>query len=791
MRKYFFALALLFTALTSWAQNTEAQNLTLINAARADNVTSVSALKARTGSALDALNYSKQGIIQPYTASGTDTYTVTGPAAITAYAAGQTVFVTFTNANTGAATLNMSSIGAVDIRDESGSALTAGLIPAGSTKLLRHNGSHWRIIGGSGGGGGGGGSTEVYNFADIAAMLASSSMSDYNLALVSDGSSEGYLGWVLYQYLGTSAASISNYIVISSQHGKAGAVTITGSSTINFADGDVQVVTSADATVEIDDIDNPIVDKTITLIFDGSNTDVTFDTGLLDATINGAYNAGEENLIFIQCLQVSGTPKYIIAFVNSVSGFVESLSGDGVDNTDPANPVIDLIDDAVVDGVTTKGPSQNSVNDLVATKVSSVSGTSNRISVSGTTTPVVDIDAAYVGQASITTLGTVATGTWNATAIGVTKGGTGLTALGTASQMLRVNSGATALEYFTPSFYSSAGNAFGANSTLGLTDNFNLTLQTGSGNIIINTNAGEAARINSTQDWLFGGGTLTTATRYDFRGSGSSTTLFRIANSTNQAAIRVQGVNGEILFGTQSNNYIGAGNQGSQSISGAGLVYRASQSGGHHFLIGGSNMGANSQIDETTTAGAMLAVSSTSGFWHRLRPSFTNLTTQTSVAYDFFSVRPSINNTGGSTVLKGHDYAPSVTSSTGTTHYAYNHDAGFVAWNSVLSPAQITSNQNDYNPTGWNEGGAPHGASILRLSSDASRNVTSLTGGVSGRLAIITNVGAQDIVLKDDDGATGTAANRFEFNADITLQASESIMLFYDGTSSRWRALRF
>ena len=57
--------------------------------------------------------------------------------------------------------------------------------------------------------------------------------------------------------------------------------------------------------------------------------------------------------------------------------------------------------------------------------ITSVTGTANRISVANpSTTPVVDIDAAYVGQSTITTLGTVATGTWNATAISLAKGGT-------------------------------------------------------------------------------------------------------------------------------------------------------------------------------------------------------------------------------------------------------------------------------------------------------------------------------------------------------------------------------
>lgn len=68
--------------------------------------------------------------------------------------------------------------------------------------------------------------------------------------------------------------------------------------------------------------------------------------------------------------------------------------------------------------------------------VSSVSGTSNRITSTGGTTPVIDISAFYVGQPSITTLGTIGTGTWNATTIGVTKGGTGLTSAATGDLLV-------------------------------------------------------------------------------------------------------------------------------------------------------------------------------------------------------------------------------------------------------------------------------------------------------------------------------------------------------------------
>lgn len=58
------------------------------------------------------------------------------------------------------------------------------------------------------------------------------------------------------------------------------------------------------------------------------------------------------------------------------------------------------------------------------TGVVAVGGTANRISV---TADAVDIASTYAGQTTIVTLGTVTTGTWSATAIGATKGGTGQT----------------------------------------------------------------------------------------------------------------------------------------------------------------------------------------------------------------------------------------------------------------------------------------------------------------------------------------------------------------------------
>lgn len=62
----------------------------------------------------------------------------------------------------------------------------------------------------------------------------------------------------------------------------------------------------------------------------------------------------------------------------------------------------------------------------VGSGVTSVSGTTNRITSTGGTTPVIDISASYVGQSSITTLGTIGTGVWQGTLVGPAYGGTGV-----------------------------------------------------------------------------------------------------------------------------------------------------------------------------------------------------------------------------------------------------------------------------------------------------------------------------------------------------------------------------
>lgn len=100
----------------------------------------------------------------------------------------------------------------------------------------------------------------------------------------------------------------------------------------------------------------------------------------------------------------------------------------------------------------------------------------------------------------------------------------------------------------------------------------------------------------------------------------------------------------------------------------------------------------------------------------------------------------------------------------------------------IISPAQITSNQSDYAPTGFSS------ASVVRLSTDATRDITGLAGGTDGRVVLVYNAGAFNAVLKAES-ASSSAANRFGIASDVTLAAKQGASLIYDGTASRWRQI--
>lgn len=116
--------------------------------------------------------------------------------------------------------------------------------------------------------------------------------------------------------------------------------------------------------------------------------------------------------------------------------------------------------------------------------------------------------------------------------------------------------------------------------------------------------------------------------------------------------------------------------------------------------------------------------------------------------------------------------------STGRNYFGIS--SARLVYDSDLTPSQLTGDVNDYSPTNWLQSG------ILRLSSDASRNITGLEPAVGGEVILVVNIGSNPIVLKDES-ASSTAAYRFALNGDVTIGADESVLLWYDEVSSRWR----
>lgn len=101
-------------------------------------------------------------------------------------------------------------------------------------------------------------------------------------------------------------------------------------------------------------------------------------------------------------------------------------NGDGVSG----NPTLALANDlAALEALSTTGIITRTASETYAQRT--ITGTSNRLAVTNgdgiSGNPTLDIDTAYVGQSSITTLGTIGTGTWAGTTIAVDHGGTGQT----------------------------------------------------------------------------------------------------------------------------------------------------------------------------------------------------------------------------------------------------------------------------------------------------------------------------------------------------------------------------
>lgn len=121
------------------------------------------------------------------------------------------------------------------------------------------------------------------------------------------------------------------------------------------------------------------------------------------------------------------------------------------------------------------------------------------------------------------------------------------------------------------------------------------------------------------------------------------------------------------------------------------------------------------------------------------------------------------------------------------THSGVGDGGAAIALNGTLtitgtiSPS-ITSNQNDWSPTGLAT------AYTIEAAPTAARTITGIAAQGNGRRILIINNSTFDLTLSHES-ASSSAANRFFFAAtaaDATVKAKGALELVYNGTLARW-----
>ncbi len=102
-----------------------------------------------------------------------------------------------------------------------------------------------------------------------------------------------------------------------------------------------------------------------------------------------------------------------------------------------------------------------------------------------------------------------------------------------------------------------------------------------------------------------------------------------------------------------------------------------------------------------------------------------------------------------------------------------------VRFTGELQPAQITADQNNYNPASLGD------SYILLLDLDAPRAVTGIAAQADGTILVVTNISTFDLTLPDQD-AGSLAANQFYQGANFVLGQYGSIRYRYESAIPGW-----
>jgi hypothetical protein len=100
--------------------------------------------------------------------------------------------------------------------------------------------------------------------------------------------------------------------------------------------------------------------------------------------------------------------------------------------------------------------------------------------------------------------------------------------------------------------------------------------------------------------------------------------------------------------------------------------------------------------------------------------------------------------------------------------------------------ATVSSDQDDWSPTGIS------GANVVRINCTSTSEITGIDASQSGgRVLVLINVGSAPVNFGGNGDTSSAAANRFIWanSNGIGLSVGGAVVIWYDATSSRWRAI--
>jgi hypothetical protein len=143
----------------------------------------------------------------------------------------------------------------------------------------------------------------------------------------------------------------------------------------------------------------------------------------------------------------------------------------------------------------------------------------------------------------------------------------------------------------------------------------------------------------------------------------------------------------------------------------------------------------------------------------------------------------SISRTGVTTTVNGALTVTEAGTFNGGLTVASNFtvtNGGNVAFQRSTTDYSSTGTQDDIN----------FGTGVLfRITSATALTITSVSGGVDGRIITLANASSNAVTLQNDSG--GTAANRIitGTGSNLSVPAGSTVQLAYDSSSSRWRVI--